>query len=61
MTTAGFSELSINSVHAVRAGAWQVQHRDPFDRMLAAQARVEHLRLVTRDPVFADFAIETLW
>lgn len=61
VTTAGFSELSINSVHAVSAGAWQVQHRDPFDRMLAAQAKAEHLRLVTRDPVFADFAIETLW
>jgi PIN domain nuclease of toxin-antitoxin system len=58
---AGFVELSMTSRHALRAGHWHVVHRDPFDRMLAAQAMLEELPLVTRDPVFADFGVDTLW
>lgn len=58
---AGFTELPITSAHAIRAGSWDVPHRDPFDRMLAAQSLVESLRLVSRDPVFADFGLEPLW
>lgn len=58
---AGFSELAITSSHAARAGAWQVSHRDPFDRMIAAQCDLEGARLVSRDPVFADFGLEPLW
>ena len=58
---AGFVELAITSAHAVRAGTWDVQHRDPFDRMLAAQSVAEAMRLVSRDPAFADFGIETVW
>jgi PIN domain nuclease of toxin-antitoxin system len=50
---AGFGELPITSHHAIRAGAWDVDHRDPFDRMLAAQSLIDGLRLVSRDPVFA--------
>jgi len=58
---AGFVELAMSSPHAIRAGSWEVAHRDPFDRMLAAQSDVEGLRLVSRDPVFADFGLESLW
>lgn len=58
---AGFTELLITSAHAIRAGGWDAPHRDPFDRMLAAQSLVEGLRLVSRDPVFADFGLEPLW
>jgi PIN domain nuclease of toxin-antitoxin system len=58
---AGFVELSMSSAHAIRAGSWDVPHRDPFDRMLAAQSDLEGLRLVSRDPVFADFGLEPLW
>ena len=58
---AGFVELSIASSHAVRAGSWDVKHRDPFDRLLAAQSSMEELRLVSRDPVFASFGLEPLW
>jgi PIN domain nuclease of toxin-antitoxin system len=46
----GFAELPITSQHAVTAGRLPPVHRDPFDRMLVAQAQHENLTLVTRDP-----------
>ena len=46
----GFAELPISSQHAMTAGRLPLIHRDPFDRMLVAQARDEDLTLVTRDP-----------
>jgi PIN domain nuclease of toxin-antitoxin system len=58
---AGFIELAITSGHAIRAGNWDAPHRDPFDRLLAAQSVMEELRLVTRDPVFEDFGVEAVW
>lgn len=61
LARAGFVELAITSGHAIRAGRWDTPHRDPFDRLLAAQSVLEELRLVTRDPVFADFGLEPLW
>ena len=36
-------------------------HRDPFDRMLAAQALVEDLQLVSADPLFRDFQVRVIW
>lgn len=45
----GFRELPIGSGHAIAAGRLPLIHRDPFDRMLIAQARCENLTLVTRD------------
>jgi PIN domain nuclease of toxin-antitoxin system len=47
---AGFRHLAITAEHAVVAGRLPLLHRDPFDRMLIAQARCEGLTLVTRDP-----------
>jgi PIN domain nuclease of toxin-antitoxin system len=47
---AGFRELAITYTHAMTAGRLPMIHRDPFDRMLVAQARCENLTLVTRDP-----------
>lgn len=46
----GFAELPITSQHAMAAGRLPPIHRDPFDRMLVAQAQHENLTLVTRDP-----------
>ena len=57
----GFTPLPSAQSHALRAGGYALAHRDPFDRMLAAQSEVEALVLVTRDPVFADFGSVTLW
>ena len=45
----GFAELPISSQHAMAAARLPLIHRDPFDRMLVAQARDEDLTLVTRD------------
>lgn len=47
---AGFGELPISAEHAIAAGRLPPIHRDPFDRMLVAQARCAGLTLMTRDP-----------
>lgn len=59
-TESGFVELPITFAHAARVAALPPYHRDPFDRMLAAQAEVEGLTLVTRDPAFEPYGIEVL-
>jgi PIN domain nuclease of toxin-antitoxin system len=53
----GFLELPVTFGHAERVAALPPHHRDPFDRMLVAQATVEELALVTRDPVFARYGV----
>lgn len=57
----GFTELAITAEHGLAAGALPPHHRDPFDRMLVAQARVEGLRLVTHDRAVETYAVETIW
>lgn len=61
VTVEGFRLLAVSSVHAWQAGTLAWSHRDPFDRMLAAQTAHEGLTLVTRDPVFSELALPTLW
>jgi PIN domain nuclease of toxin-antitoxin system len=56
-----FTALDIGWRHALVAGAYPADHRDPFDRMLAAQSSLEGLPLVTRDPVFSSFGNPCLW
>ncbi len=46
---AGFEALPITAAHAEAAGSLPPHHRDPFDRMLVAQAMIEDLTIVTRD------------
>jgi PIN domain nuclease of toxin-antitoxin system len=57
----GFQHLVVDHRHALRAGGYALEHRDPFDRMLAAQSELERMPLVTRDPAFALFGTRTLW
>ncbi len=57
----GGLELPISSEHALRAGAFTVAHRDPFDRMLAAQAQIEGVPLLTEDRAFAAFDVTCIW
>jgi PIN domain nuclease of toxin-antitoxin system len=57
----GFQPLPIALAHAVRAGAYNQPHRDPFDRMLAAQAELERLVLLTADQQLCAFPCRTLW
>jgi PIN domain nuclease of toxin-antitoxin system len=55
-------ELPVRSAHALLAGSFVLEHRDPFDRMLAAQAMLEGLPLLSDDPAFAAFpGLETIW
>jgi PIN domain nuclease of toxin-antitoxin system len=49
---AKFAELSITTTHALRAGNLPISHRDPFDRMLMAQAELESLPIITYDKAF---------
>lgn len=57
----GFRLLHLNCEHGLRAGGYPYSHGDPFDRMLAAQAEIEGLTLVTRDPIFREFPVRVLW
>jgi PIN domain nuclease of toxin-antitoxin system len=59
-TESGFLELPITFRHAERVTELPTHHRDPFDRLLVAQAEVEDLTLVTRDPVFGRYPVEVI-
>jgi PIN domain nuclease of toxin-antitoxin system len=56
----GFRELPITSEHAIAAGRLPLIHRDPFDRMLVAQAQRENLTLVTKDPHILEYPVSVL-
>jgi PIN domain nuclease of toxin-antitoxin system len=56
----GFVELPVTFRHAERVGSLAPHHRDPFDRMLIAQAEVEGLRLVSRDAVFSRYGVAVI-
>jgi PIN domain nuclease of toxin-antitoxin system len=56
-----FETLPITFAQATAAGRLPGPHGDPFDRMLIAQAAAERLTVVTVDPVFRDYGIETVW
>ena len=56
-----FEELSISVAHARWAGLLPGEHRDPFDRMLIAQAQIEGLPLVSIEPLFDHFGIRRIW
>ncbi|TFF27901.1 type II toxin-antitoxin system VapC family toxin [Jiella endophytica] len=56
-----FSRLDITHVHALLAGQMPGTHRDPFDRLLAAQAITGSLAVVSCDTAFDDFGVARLW
>ena len=55
-----FSGLEISLSHGERAGALPPIHRDPFDRMLVAQAMAEGLMIITADRFIPDYDVETM-
>ena len=57
----GFQPLPISIAHGLRAGGYSQPHRDPFDRMLAAQAELEGLVLMTADAQLINFPCQILW
>ena len=57
----GFQELAIIVADAARAGALPGHHRDPFDRMLIAQAQARNLVLISNEPLFDRYGVRRLW
>jgi PIN domain nuclease of toxin-antitoxin system len=60
LSQAGFSELPVTAAHALRAGSLPIAHRDPFDRMLMAQAELEDLPILTYDSAFHTGLIQVI-
>jgi PIN domain nuclease of toxin-antitoxin system len=56
----GFREVPVTHAHAIAAGRLPIHHRDPFDRMLIAQAKIEGLTLVTRDRDIRSYDVDLL-
>jgi PIN domain nuclease of toxin-antitoxin system len=61
MTANGIRELAIEVRHATRVSRLPFHHRDPFDRLLAAQALEEELTIVSADRIFKRYGIARVW
>lgn len=56
-----FEPLVVTLQHTYRVSTLPLHHKDPFDRLLIAQAQEEGLVILTRDPEFAKYQVQTLW
>jgi len=56
-----FESLSISTEHGIRAGSLPGSHKDPFDRMLVAQAQIESLAIVSNDALLDGYGVSRLW
>ncbi|BAY74341.1 PilT domain-containing protein [Nostoc linckia NIES-25] len=61
MTLLAMRSLEITASHAIQAAKLPLHHRDPFDRMLIAQAQIEEMTLVSADSMFNQYNISLLW
>ncbi len=61
METEGFFELPVSITHGQMAGNFPLHHKDPFDRMLIAQALAEDLMLVSNETQFDAYGVTRLW
>ncbi|HVW84399.1 MAG TPA: type II toxin-antitoxin system VapC family toxin [Bryobacteraceae bacterium] len=61
MSLNGFEQLEISFRQITRCARLPWRHRDPFDRMLVAQAEEEKLPIVSRDPVFEAYGVKRIW
>ena len=57
----GFHQLDISFRHASEVAGLPLHHRDPFDRLLIAQAIVENVPIVSRDRAFDPYAVTRIW
>ena len=57
----GFQLLSISAAHGIRAGLLPGPHKDPFDRMLIAQAQTENLPILSNELIFDSYGIRRFW
>jgi PIN domain nuclease of toxin-antitoxin system len=61
MLASGVAPLAATLAHVLAASALPTHHRDPFDRLLVAQAQIEDLTIVTRDPQVSAYDVDILW
>lgn len=61
MSINGFEQLEISFRHIARCASLRWRHRDPFDRLLVAQAQEEGLAIISRDPVFETYGLKRIW
>jgi PIN domain nuclease of toxin-antitoxin system len=61
MVRQGLRSLPVNHIHAVKVYDLPSHHRDPFDRLLIAQAIAEDLTILTADRAFAKYPVDVLW
>ena len=61
MIANNISGLPIQLVHALHVYNLPDHHRDPFDRILVAQSRIEKIPIITNDHLFADYDVKVLW
>jgi PIN domain nuclease of toxin-antitoxin system len=61
MIAEGFQEIPVASEHAIRAGLLPLHHRDPFDRLLVAQAQATGWPIISADPVFDHYGVPRIW
>ena len=57
----GFQSLAISAEHGIRAGLLPGPHKDPFDRMLIAQAQAENIPIVSNETSFESYGVRRLW
>jgi len=57
----GFALLPIGAHHAELAGRMMIDHRDPWDRMILAQAKIEEMPIIGSDQIFARHATSVIW
>lgn len=57
----GFELMPVTAEHAWSVRSLPDHHRDPFDRLLIAQAQLERMPIVTADPAFASYDVAVLW
>jgi PIN domain nuclease of toxin-antitoxin system len=57
----GMEILPIQLAHALALASLPLQHRDPFDRMLIVQSRIEKLPILTADPAIRGYPVDTIW
>lgn len=57
----GWSCLDLTALHCIQAGLYLSSHRDPFDRLLAAQSELEQLDLLSVDPMLDSFPLQRVW
>jgi PIN domain nuclease of toxin-antitoxin system len=61
ISAAGFIPLPVTLTHAALAGSLDIAHKDPFDRLLIAQAMIEDMTLVSNEAIFDGFGVKRLW